>query len=25
VRQSKRHYLVELDVGKKTIKAARAR
>jgi hypothetical protein len=25
VRQSKRHYLVELDIGKKTLKAARAR
>ena len=25
VRQSKRHYLVELDVGKKTLKTARAR
>ena len=24
-RQSKRHYLVELDIGKKTLKAARAR
>ena len=25
VRQDKRHYLVELDIGKKTLKAARAR
>ena len=25
VRQSKRHYLVELEIGKKTLKAARAR
>jgi len=25
VRQSTRHYLVELDIGKKTLKAARAR
>ena len=25
VRESKRHYLVELDIGKKTLKAARAR
>ena len=25
VRQSKRHYLVELGIGKKTLKAARAR
>ena len=24
-RQDKRHYLVELDIGKKTLKAARAR
>jgi len=25
VRQDKRHYLVELNIGKKTLKAARAR
>ena len=25
VRESKRHYLVELGIGKKTLKAARAR
>jgi hypothetical protein len=25
VQQDKRHYLVELDIGKKTLKAARAR
>jgi hypothetical protein len=25
VRQSKRHYLVQLDIGKKALKAARAR
>jgi hypothetical protein len=25
VRQDSRHYLVELDIGKKTLKAARAR
>jgi hypothetical protein len=25
IRQSKRHYLVELGIGKKTLKAARAR
>ena len=25
VRQSKRHYMVELEIGKKTLKAARAR
>ncbi len=25
VRQDKRHYLVELDIGKKALKAARAR
>ena len=25
LRQDKRHYLVELDIGKKTLKAARAR
>jgi hypothetical protein len=25
IRQSKRHYLVELDISKKTLKAARAR
>jgi hypothetical protein len=25
VRQSKRHYMVELGIGKKTLKAARAR
>jgi hypothetical protein len=25
IRQDKRHYLVELDIGKKTLKAARAR
>jgi len=25
VRESKRHYLVQLDIGKKTLKAARAR
>ena len=25
VRQDKRHYLVKLDIGKKTLKAARAR
>jgi len=25
VRQDKRHYMVELDIGKKTLKAARAR
>ena len=25
VRESKRHYLVELNIGKKTLKAARAR
>ena len=25
IRQSKRHYMVELEIGKKTLRAARAR